>query len=97
MYKGLYKQAQQKITTIQYYANNPSMINSTISSSPSVNIDSPCQYYPTNDPWLYAFLNNIPPDVLGMIKMLHLAQNATKEKKLDEDTNLMFINSAFTG
>lgn len=29
--------------------------------------------------------------------MLHLAQNAKDEKKLDDNNNLMFINPAFVG
>jgi hypothetical protein len=57
----------------------------------------PCQYYPADDPWLYAFLNSIPPDILGMIKMFHLAQNATEANSLNENENLLFINSAFAG
>lgn len=34
-----------------------------------------------NDPWLFAFLENIPPDILGMMKVLYLAQNPKEDYK----------------
>ena len=42
-------------------------------------IKEPISVFDPKDPWKSAFLHNIPPDILGLIKILMLAQNPIKD------------------
>lgn len=70
--------------------------NSIIGLSTSYSVPLPNKYYQDNDPWLYAFLNNIPDDVLGLMKILYEVQNPNlKGVAYNSNTNIVFTNTNF--
>jgi hypothetical protein len=77
-----------------YFQHLINAIDTVLGLSSTYSVPLPNNYYQENDPWLYAFLNNIPSDVLGLMKILYEVQNPNRNEIANNpNTNAVFTNT----
>ena len=70
---------------------------SNLGTTNNYSVALPNNYYKENDKWLYAFLNNIPSDIMGLMHIIYDVQNPNQSGvALNTNTNIAvkYTNSA---